>query len=92
MTAYTYDALNRRLTIQWPDHVAGTSPGDQHYGIQATAYDAAGRALRKTDQRGDTISLIYDLAGRMLRRECRTGAFEIDMVNATLCRRCESAH
>ena len=24
ITSSTYDALNRRLTIQWPDHVAGT--------------------------------------------------------------------
>lgn len=31
-----------------------------------------GRAVLKTDQKGDTIALVYDMAGRMLTREYRT--------------------
>lgn len=54
--------------------MANTSPGDNGYGIQATAYDPAGRASVKIDQKGDTITLVYDLASRMTRREYRTQA------------------
>ena len=71
-TAYTYDNAGRRLTIQWPDHVAGQTPGQLNYGIEATAYDAAGRLLRKTNQLGDTITSVYDLGGRTLSRQYRT--------------------
>ncbi len=73
-TVYTYDVLGRRMTTQWPDHVAGTSPGDADYGIQLTEYNPAGRPFRRTDQRGDTITLLYDLAGRTTSREYRTQA------------------
>ena len=71
-TVYGYDNSGRRTTIQWPDHVAGQTPGQSNYGIEATAYDAAGRAFRKTNQLGDTITSVYDMAGRTLSREYRT--------------------
>ncbi len=71
-TVYGYDNSGRRTSIQWPDHVAGQTPGQPNYGIEATAYDAAGRPQRKTNQLGDTITSVYDPAGRMLSREYRT--------------------
>jgi RHS repeat-associated protein len=71
-TAYTYDSSGRRISIQWPDHVAGQNPGDANYGIEATAYDEAGRVLRKTNQLGDTVTSVYDLGSRMTARQYRT--------------------
>ena len=71
-TVYGYDNAGRRITTQWPDHVAGQVPGNLNYGIEAAAYDAAGRLLRKTNQLGDTITSVYDLGGRTLSRQYRT--------------------
>ncbi len=71
-TSYEYDPLGRRTKIVWPDHVAGQNPGDAHCGFTTVAYDAAGRAVLKQDQLGETISLVYDMSSRMLRREYRT--------------------
>ena len=71
-TSYEYDQLGRRTKIVWPDHVAGQNPGDANCGFTTTAYGAAGRAVLKQDQQGDTAALVYDMAGRMLAREYRT--------------------
>ncbi len=71
-TVYGYDNSGRRTTIQWPDHVAGQTPGQANYGIETTAYDPAGRPQRKTNQLGDTITSVYDLAGRLTKKEYRT--------------------
>ncbi len=71
-TVYTYDNSGQRITIQWPDHVSGQNPGGANYGIEATAFDAAGRGFRKTNQLGDTITSTYDLGGRTLSRQYRT--------------------
>ena len=71
-TSYEYDPLGRRTKIVWPDHVAGQHPGDAHCGFTTVAYDAASRAVLKTDQLGETIALVYDLAGRMLNRQYRS--------------------
>ena len=71
-TSYEYDPLGRRTKIVWPDHVTGQNPGDANCGFTTTAYDAAGRAVLKQDQLGETIALVYDMAGRMLTREYRS--------------------
>ncbi len=51
-TSYTYDARGSKLTEQYPDHTAGSTPGQIGYGIVTFVYDAAGRTLRKQDQQG----------------------------------------
>ncbi len=70
-TSYTYDARGSKLTEQYPDHTAGSTPGQIGYGIVTFVYDAAGRTLRKQDQQGDTVTFQYDLAGRMNQRDYR---------------------
>ena len=71
-STYGYDNKGQRIAIQWPDHVAGQTPGGANYGIEATEYDAAGRTLRKTNQLGDTITHLYDMGSRLLTKEYRT--------------------
>ena len=74
VTSYTYDDNGTKLTETYPDHTAGTAPGDTGYGIVTFTPDAAGRTIRKQDQTGDTVSYNYDLAGRMGSRDYRTKA------------------
>ena len=63
ITTYQYDSAGQKIQELYPDHVAGTSPGDAGYGIVSLTYDAAGRLQRKTDQLGDTCTHEYDLTG-----------------------------
>ena len=72
VTSYTYDDNGTKLTETYPDHTAGTSPGDVGYGIVTFTPDAAGRTIHKQDQAGNTVSYNYDLAGRMTSRDYRT--------------------
>ena len=74
ITTYQYDSAGQKIQELYPDHVAGTSPGDANYGIVSLTYDAAGRLQRKTDQLGDTCTHEYDLAGRVSHRDYRTRA------------------
>ena len=71
-TAYEYDTANRKIKVTYPDHVAGTQPGDLDYGIVAFSYDAAGRLKARTDQEGDFVTHVYDLGGRRAAREYRS--------------------
>ena len=73
-TAYVYDDYARQVETIWPDHVAGSNPGDIGYGITRQAYDDLNRLTRKTDQLGVTISFVYDAAGRLLSRDYRNKA------------------
>ena len=73
-TSYTFDAFGREHETIYPDHVTGTSPGDDDYGIVTMQYDAQSRLLRMTDQLGDTVTYHYDDAGRLLQRDYRTAA------------------
>ena len=70
-TSYTYDDAGGKLTEQYPDHSGGT-PGQSTYGIVTFTNDAAGRVLRKQDQKGDTCTMNYDLAGRLTSKDYRT--------------------
>ncbi len=70
-TSYTYDDAGGKLTEQYPDHTGGT-PGQSSYGIVTFTNDAAGRVLRKQDQKGDTCTMNYDLAGRLTSKNYRT--------------------
>ena len=72
LTTYQYDSAGQKIQELYPDHVAGTSPGDAGYGIVSLTYDAAGRLQRRTDQLGDTCTHEYDLAGRLSHRDYRT--------------------
>lgn len=72
-TSYTYDDAGNKLTEQYPDHTGG-SPGARTYGIVTFVNDAAGRAQRKQDQKGDTVTYNYDLASRMTSRDYRLAA------------------
>lgn len=71
-TLYSYDDAGHNISVTWPDHVAMTSPGDAGYGITAITFDAMDRPTRRTDEKGETISLTYDLAGRVSSRTYRT--------------------
>ena len=73
-TSYTFDAFGREHETIYPDHVTGTSPGDDDYGIVTMQYDSQSRLLRKTDQLGDTVTNNYDDAGRLLQRDYRSAA------------------
>ena len=72
VTRYEYDGLGRPARTIWPDHLAGTVPGDLGYGITETAYDSIGRLLRRTDQEGETVTFVYDATGRIVQRDYRT--------------------
>ncbi len=71
-TSYVYDSFARLYQTIWPDHVAGSQPGNQNYGITQVEYDALNRTFRTTDQLGDTVTFNYDTAGRLLSRDYRT--------------------
>lgn len=73
VTSYIYDDAGQKLTEQYPDHTSGT-PGQSTYGIVTFTNDAAGRVLRKQDQKGDTCTFTYDLAGRLTQRDYRLAA------------------
>src|SRR6056297_1058378 len=73
-TAYVYDDYGRLYQTIWPDHVPGTVPGDQNYGMTQTEYDAMNRVFRTMNQLGDTVTHVYDAAGRLLSRDYRTQA------------------
>jgi RHS repeat-associated protein len=73
-TSYIYDDFGRLYQTIWPDHVSGSEPGDEDYGITQSEYDALNRVLRTTDQLGDTVTYNYDDAGRLLSKDYRTAA------------------
>jgi RHS repeat-associated protein len=73
-TSYVYDDYARLFQTIWPDHAAGSVPGDAGYGITQVEYDPLNRVFRTTDQLGDTVTHNYDLAGRLLSRDYRTRA------------------
>ena len=68
-TVYGFDSFGRASSTQYPDHVAGTSPGDLNYGIVSMEYDPKGRLSVRTDQKGNSITHNYDAAGRMTSRD-----------------------
>ena len=70
-TTYAFDSFGRPATTTYPDHVAGSSPGNPGYGVVRLEYDLLHRPLRKTDQQGDTVTNNYDVAGRLIRRDYR---------------------
>lgn len=71
-TQYLWNSRDLKFQCQYPDHVDGTNPGDQDYGITKLSYDAARRVLVTTDQLGDTCERNFDLANRLLARNYRT--------------------
>ncbi len=71
VTEYEFDDAGRKIKETYPDHVGGTSAGDQHYGIIEFAFDPAGRLQQRTDQKGDTCTLNYDLVGRLTSKDYR---------------------
>ncbi|MDX1927138.1 MAG: hypothetical protein SFV81_11505, partial [Pirellulaceae bacterium] len=77
-TTYVFDARGRQKSQK--DRNNGTTSfaylatGQATYGIVAFTNDAAGRVLRKQDQKGDTCTMNYDLAGRLTSRNYRTFA------------------
>ena len=71
-TSYVYDDYGRLDQTIWPDHVSGSEPGDEDYGITQIEYDELNRVLRTTDQLGDTVTYNYDDAGRLLSKDFRT--------------------
>ncbi len=74
LTGYTYDDLGRKIEEIHPDHVSGSNSGTNDYGVVAYDYDPAGRLLRKTDQAGNSMTLVYDMASRITRRDYRDPA------------------
>jgi len=71
-TQYLWSLRNQKSQCQYPDHVAGSDPGDQDYGITQHAFDGARRPTLITDQQGDTCQHDYDLTNRLLARNYRT--------------------
>jgi YD repeat-containing protein len=74
VTSYTFDTAGNKLTEEYPDHIAGSSPGNAGYGTVTFTYDPVGRATLKQDQLGDTCTYNHDLAGRLSSRDYRTAA------------------
>ena len=64
---------NEKIKETYADHTGG-NPGDAGYGIVEVAFDPAGRLQLRTDQNGDTQTLVYDMASRLLQRDYRTKA------------------
>lgn len=68
-TDYVYDTRNLKTQTTWPNHLAGSTPGQPGYGIETCEYDAAGRKTVCTDQQGDTKTQVYDMANRVLEQQ-----------------------
>ena len=73
VTSYEYNIRNEKIKETYADHTGG-NPGDAGYGIVEVAFDPAGRLQLRTDQNGDTQTLVYDMASRLLQRDYRTKA------------------
>jgi RHS repeat-associated protein len=68
-TLHTYDAAGRKIATTYPGHNPASSPGDSDYDKKLFEYDAAGRLVKSTDQKGDSIVFAFNLAGQLLNRK-----------------------
>ena len=67
-TKYDYDVRNLQVKVIYPDHVQNAAIGTDGYGISECTYDALGRKLTSTDQKGEKVEYLYDLASRITDR------------------------
>ena len=72
VTTYSFDDAGQKLSEQYPDHTGGSAVGATGYGTVTFTLDAAGRAIRKQDQAGDTCTYNYNLASLLSNRQYRT--------------------
>ena len=74
VTSYEYNVRNEKVKEIYPDHSAGSVPGDSDYGIKEFSFDPVGRLEMAFDQLADSMTMKYDLVGRLTQRDYRTNA------------------